>query len=135
MIGDFHPNGFPYRNSMLFPSKREVFDDKRSDDRKRLEEKRKDERSFDDKRFDEESRDEEKRAWDDFLEDQKRSDEDRKREIEKRYIHHFGNSPLDQLEQVFLRKWFPTENWKRSADSLGNARNGLSVNLSLINYD
>ena len=119
MIGDFQPNGFPFGNSMLFPSNRGVFDNKRSDDRKRLEEKREDERPFDDKRFDEE---------------RKRSDEDRKREVEKRYTHHFGNSPLDHLEQAFLRKWFGK--WKRStADSVGNARNGLSVNLSLINYE
>ena len=129
VMSDFEPNGFPYGNSMLFPSK--LFYDKRAEDRKRLEEKRLEEKREEEKRFedkrDEEARDEEKRAWDDFLEDKirKRSDEDRKREIEKRHIRHFGHSPLDALEQAFLHKWFPAENWKRAADSLGNARNGL----------
>lgn len=109
---------------MMFPSKRELLDDKRSQDRKRLEEKREDEKRFDDKRH-AEVRDVEERAWNDFLEERKRSDQDRKREIEKRHIRHLGLSPLEQLEQAFLRKWYPTETWKRSADSLGNARNGL----------
>ena len=128
VMSDFEPNGFPYGNSMLFPSK--LFYDKRAEDRKRLEEKRLEEKREEEKRFEdkrnEEARDEEKRAWDDLLEDKlrKRTDEDQKREIEKRHIRHFGHSPLDALEQAFLHKWFPAGNWKRAADSLGNARNG-----------